>query len=260
MSEREPVPSLPVKRFDAPKRLQLALPTGELEGSVKKFLCVIGLDVPDAERTYRISMNRPDVDLLFFRASAIPGLVRDIDSDIQAGITGSDILLENRDFFNYAIADMPEIPIFELVPEAPRSRLYFGVTERFANKIAAEEGRPPTIYDASGQTIITKFPNISRRYARWNGLEQVRIDTVAGTDEAYQYAYSDKDFILGIVSTGKTLEANDIRVLEIVLDVTVKLVESREKIGRSARSTLNDLWELMTVTLLKKRSPTSGLM
>lgn len=244
-------------------RLTLALPTGELEQSVTKFFKTIGLEFPPNDRRYFVQVENLPVDFIFLRASDIPTIVDDENSSVQAGITGSDIIWEQKKSISPLTVDWTEeVPIFDVVDTARPSQLYVGVTSDFAKKIKQEEGRAPVVEDLQGRGIVTKYPNITQDFLKEKGITDVKITRVSGTDEAYQYAYNNRwgfEGILGIINSGKTVKQNDLVVLEKFYDCTVDILKyarpsrwDTQKLSTRDLVILDEIRELTYLALRKK--------
>lgn len=216
--------SPPVKDWNR-KRLQLALPRGELERGVKQFFREIGLQFPDDDRAYKLPVDGWPIDFIMLRASEIPGIVANpFEKGIVAGITGTDIIWEKSKGTGMPKGSGEEIPIFSLVKDARPSSLYVGVSQRLVEEVRKTYARDPMIDDLADRWIVTKFPNITAEYIETNGLNGAKAIKVGGTDEAYQYVSPIYSAVLGIISSGRTAEANNITVLERFYDVSVNLI------------------------------------
>jgi len=162
-------------------------------------------------------------------------------SDLLAGITGSDIIWESGLGKNTG----EEIPVYDLNENVRQSALYIGVNTKFAEKISRLE-------DLDEKPVVTKYPNIARDLGREKGIALNSI-TVPGTDEAIQYIYGDYPAILGILSSGNTIRANDIKILEIFYRVTVRMIDAPGKMTSRELAIFEDLREMIAVALQRKR-------
>jgi len=60
--------------------------------------------------------------------------------------------------------------------------------------------------------VATKYPNLTRKFLYSKGITQFKIISSLGATETYPYTGS-SEFIVDLVSTGKTLKANNLRVI-----------------------------------------------
>lgn len=230
------------------ERLTIALPSGELQEDVIGFMKNIGLDFTVIDRRLLIKVDNMPIDFVILRASDIPQRVEDKRTKAKAGITGSDIIWNagmGKDFGE-------DIPINELNSQSKKSSLYIGVTNNFYRYILNHSARDPQIKDLSSCMVVTKYPRISQEVFAERQADNVEIFPVAGTDEAMQYILP-CDGILGIISSGKTIAANDIKILEIFYQVTIKMIKSPNKLTNRDCMLLDDFRERIAIAIQRKR-------
>lgn len=189
------------------------------------------------------------IDFVLMRASSIPSVVKAEESKTKAGITGSDILWEAT----LKVDNGEEIPLYQFNPDAKRSSLYIGITKGFADFVRDQKQREPEAVDLTGSMVATKYPRIANGVLRGYGVRTPIILHVDGTDEAMQYAFPSCIGILGIISSGKTRERNDIEILEIFYDVSLRMVTGVEKLNKKDADILNDFREQIAVALQRRR-------
>ena len=228
------------------ERLQIAIPKGELQRDVEKFMGFSGLEFTPFDRSWKVPVANMPIDFVIVRASDIPSIVKSERSNTAVGITGSDILWEA----GYGQKYGEEIPIYQAIPDARQSSLYIGATEEFIQGLNVDVPDPS---DLEGQMIATKHPSITRDYFVGKGLNSVEIITVNGNDEAMQYVYEFCKGILGIISSGRTIAANGIRTLDVFYDVTVRMIEEQGKMTKLATDILDDFREKIVVALQRER-------
>ena len=138
------------------ERLTCALPKGELEKDVLSFIQSIGINISVSDRNYSVQTDNFPVDFVLIRASDVPRFVQD-DSPLSFGITGSDIIWES----GMGKDSGEEIPIYEFNPDAKKSSLYIGVTQRFKHYLQKTD---IDIQDLQNSRIATKLPRIAGEY------------------------------------------------------------------------------------------------
>jgi len=191
-----------------------------------------------------IEANNFPVDFALIRASDVPRFVNDENATTSVGITGSDIIWEAGLGKDYG----KEIPIYQFNQSAKQSRLYVGFTERFRELL----GRTVNYQDLNQTTIATKFPKISQDYLGEKGIMPELI-VVPGADEAMQYIFPNCNAVLGVVSSGATLQENRIDILETFYDVSLRFVEQQEKMTNNDLLIFNELQERIAVALERRR-------
>ncbi|MEK7534755.1 MAG: ATP phosphoribosyltransferase [Patescibacteria group bacterium] len=227
------------------ERLKCALPKGELEKDVLSFIQSIGIDTSASKRNYLVRADNFPVDFVLIRASDVPRFVQDKASSLKFGITGSDIIWES----GMGKDSGEEIPIYELNPDAKKSSLYLGVTQlfkRYLQRIDVE------IQDLQNSRVATKLPRIAGEYFTKKGIE-TKLLFVPGADEAMQYLFPDCNAILGVISSGETARANNIDVLDIFYDVSLRFIADADKMTPIDVNILNEFREKIAVARERKR-------
>ena len=229
------------------ERLKLGIPSGEMEKDILSFMQTIGLDFRrDNPRQYFISVDNMPVDFVIVRAGSIPKYVADSRSCLKAGITGGDILWEYGWEKGREAGD--EVPLYDVKPDAKRSSLFVGVTTAFYERMPASLSK-----FIDNATIVTKYPNIARKYMESFSLNNFDIFSVPGTDEAIQFIYP-YDAIVGTLSSGDTVQANGIKILDVFYDVTLRIIGAfNGKLSRLETDILSDVQEKMYTAMLDKR-------
>lgn len=186
--------------------LTIALPKGKLYTPTVELLNQAGLGNPDLadEDSRTLLLTVEDAGLRFLRArpSDVPTYVEHGAADL--GIVGKDVLLEG------------EPPVYELLD------LGYGEC-RFV--LAAPEGRDVSALLTSTCRVATKFPRVTERYFRTRGV-QAEIIYLHGAVELAP-AVGLAEMIVDIVSTGRTLKENRLRVVDEIAGATARLIANR---------------------------------
>jgi ATP phosphoribosyltransferase len=144
---------------------------------------------------------------MFARASDIPEFVNDGVADM--GITGVDLIQENE-------ADVSEL-----------LDLRFGQTKLVL--AAPEESDINSIEDITQEMkVATEFPVLTRKYLEKNGLD-LKIVKLSGSTEAAPFI-GIADMITDLTSTGTTLKMNHLKIIDIILDSSIKLIANNDSL------------------------------
>lgn len=189
------------------------------------------------------------IDFVIMRASSIPFIVKTEGSLPKVGITGSDILWEATE----EIDTGEEMPLYELNPNAKRASLYVGMTKNFADYVRSEKSRQPAISDLTGAMVATKYPRIANGILRGYGVRTPMIFPIPGTDEAVQYAFPNCLGLVGTIGSGKTTKANDIEILDVFYNVSVRMMQAAEKLNARDVGILDDFREQVYVAMQRRR-------
>lgn len=229
-------------------RTQIAIPGGELEKSTTNFLKKIGIEFETADRQYLINAKNIPLDLVVFRASDVPRLVKDIRAPrLVSGITGSDILWESG--MDKTAGE--KLPINEILPAIQQPYLFIGLTRKYERKIK-QTGKTVTILSLEGKGVSTKFPNITKETLNERGVKEFILFSAPGKTESFQYIF-DCPGIIDVVESGKTRKANKIIELERFHPVTTRLISEKSKMSQQDKTVLDDIRDKVEIALQKRR-------
>lgn len=191
-------------------RLHLAIQkSGRLSDSSRALLRDAGLRIQHGKNDLTARVDNFPIDLMLVRDDDIPTFVR--DGVCEFGIVGRNVLEE------FALGE--EETSCDIVAE-----LGFG---RCALRVAAPEGKA---YDGpaslAGERIATSYPRLLRRFLETNKVDATVIEMSGAVELAPRLHIA--SFICDLVSTGATLEANGLRVVDTVLESESLLVRTRK--------------------------------
>ena len=200
--------------------LRIALSQGALMADTRVALEAAGLAVaPLGVDSRRLLVSAGDVEYVLARPSDVPTYVAHGAADV--GVVGKDVLLES------------DADVLELVD------LRFG-TCRFV--VAAPEASLDRSLDEyrhlGSLEVATKYPRVAAAHFQRRGI-QVELIKLAGSVElAPQVGLS--DWIVDLVSTGRTLRENRLAVVEEIAVCTARLIANRAAYARD-REVIADL-------------------
>lgn len=208
--------------------LVIAVPSkGRLQENAAAFFARAGLAVSQTRgaRDYRGTLaGVPNVEVLFLSAAEIVAQLA--AGTAHLGVTGEDLLRER-------VADVDErlellAPLgfghATLVVAVPQSWIDVRTMhdlDEVADEMRARHGRP--------LRVATKYLNLTRRFFATAGVGDYRIVESPGATEAAPQAGT-ADLIVDITTTGATLAANGLKVLDdgVILRSEANLVASCE--------------------------------
>lgn len=194
--------------------LNIALPKGRLGEKVYTMFAEAGFECPAIHEPGRkLTFENPETGVRYFwvKPSDVAIYVERGAADI--GVAGKDILLEYK----------PDI--YEL--------LDLGI-----GKCRMAVAAPNSFRDDPRRTlrVATKFSNIAAQYYRSKGRDIDIIHLNGSIEIAPVLGLS--DVIVDIVETGKTLEENNLSVVETVVPISARLIAN--KVGYKFRQTQID--------------------
>ena len=188
-------------------KVKIAVPSkGRISNPSIEILEKAGLGLKDSTNRKLISATyNEDIEIMFARASDIPEFVE--KGVVDMGITGVDLIKE------------AETDVCELVD------LKIGKTELVL--ATPEESNINSIKDVTNDmTIATEFPILTEKYLKENGLD-LKIAKLTGSTEIAPFI-GVADLITDLSSTGTTLKMNHLKVIDVILKSTIKLIANHK--------------------------------
>lgn len=188
-------------------KLKIAIPSkGRISDPAVNILEKAGLGLKDASnRKLFSSTYNKDIDVMFARAADIPEFVDEGICDM--GITGFDLIEEAEADVNILID------------------LKFGQTKLVL--ATPEKSEINSIKDMKdGMTVATEFPYLTEKYFKEQNLD-IKIVKLTGSTEIAPFI-GVADAITDLTSTGTTLNMNHLKVVETILESSIKLIANKE--------------------------------
>ena len=181
---------------------------------------IAALDDPRASRKLIVATRHPDVSLVILRASDVPTYVRYGAADL--GVVGKDILLEDGADGLYQPLDLG----------IGRCRLVVATRRDYDWARSVQRG--------ARIRVATKYVRTAREHFAAKGMH-VDLIRLYGSMELAPLAGL-ADAIVDLVSTGHTLQANDLVAVEEIMPISARLIVSPGalKLKRDAAKPLID--------------------
>ena len=228
--------------------ITLALPSkGRLKEQALKHMAEAGLSVelPEDDRRYRATLvNQPDIELVFLSASEIASELG--QGNIDLGVTGEDLLRETIGEFDMRVEIAARLGFgrADVVVAVPDTWLDVD-TMADLDDVAADfrhrHGRR--------LRIATKYWRLTQQFfSQKHGIQVYRIVESLGATEGAPAAGS-ADVIVDITTTGSTLRANHLKVLEdgVILRSEACLAASRKERGTDDAKAIAELAAALAV-------------
>ena len=193
--------------MSAARILRLGLPKGSLQETTLELFARAGYRVNAPERSYYPEIDDPEIECILIRAQEMARYVE--QGVMDAGITGLDWVLENR-------AKVKELA--DLRAPWPQYRPVRWV-------LAVKEGsRVRHARELEGKRIATEAVGLANRYLKEHGV-RAEVEFSWGATEVKPPVLADA--IVDVSETGASLRANDLRVVDIVLESTPRFVANK---------------------------------
>jgi ATP phosphoribosyltransferase len=192
-------------------KIKMGLPSkGRLKDETLAFLKSKNLEVVNSfgKRNYFFNIkNNKELDGIFLHAKEIIERVNDGTLDI--GISGFDIFKELPNVYskNVKIFKKLNFGFADLVVAVPNDWLdvqNMADLEEVSFEFKEKYGRR--------LRVATKYPNLTESFFLSKGVSQFRVVPSLGATESYPFTGS-SDLITDITSTGLTLKANNLRIM-----------------------------------------------
>jgi len=180
-------------------KLRVGIPKGSLQDATIDLFKNAGYKITTSSRSYFPSIDDPEIECMLIRAQE---MARYVESGIlDVGITGHDWVVENG-------SDVIELT------ELQYAKVTF-------NKVrwvlaAKQGGEIKSVKDLEGKTIATEVVNLSKKYLAENGVS-AKVEYSYGATEVKVPHLADA--IIEITETGSSLRANNLEIIDTVLDL-----------------------------------------
>ncbi len=190
------------------KVLKLGIPKGSLEEATCKLFAKAGYNIKIKSRSYFPSIDDEEIECMLIRAQEIARYVA--DGVLDAGLTGKDWVMENR-------ADVIEIA--DLVYSKQSSRPVRWVLA------VPNDSDIQSVKDLQGKRIATEAVNMTIDYLKKHGVT-AHVEFSWGATEVKPPKLVDA--IVEITETGSSLRANNLRIVDTLMESTTKFIMNKD--------------------------------
>ncbi len=188
--------------------LRLGLPKGTLQDTTQKLLSRAGFEVRFSSRSYFPAIDDPEMECILIRPQEMARYVA--QGAMDCGIAGLDWMRENR-------VDVVELADLKAPwPNYGPIRWVLAVKRGSGFK---------NIQDLEGKRIASEAVGLAESHFEKNGVK-AKIEFSWGATEVKPPLLADA--ILDITETGASLRANDLEVIDTVLESTPRFIANRE--------------------------------
>ena len=188
--------------------LRVGLPAGSLQEAALALFRKAGYNVTFHSRSYNLSVDDPEMECILVRAQEIPRYVE--NGVMDAGLTGYDWVQENG-------ADVVEVADLVFAKET-RGPVRWVLAVPLDSPIKK-------VQHLEGKRIATELVNVTGDFLRRAGVK-AQVEFSWGATEAKPPVLADA--LVELTETGSSLAANNLRVVETVLESTPRFIASKE--------------------------------
>ena len=188
--------------------LKIGLPKGSLEESTFRLFAKAGYHFSVSSRSLFPTIDDDNIQAILIRAQEIARYVQDGVFDV--GLTGKDWILENR-------ADVVEVD----------SLTYAKQTKRPVKWVLAvpNDSDIHSVKDLQGKRIATEIVNLTEDWLKENNVE-AEVEFSWSTTEIKTPTLVDA--IMEVTETGNSLRANNLRIVETILESRTMLIANKK--------------------------------
>jgi len=188
--------------------LKLGIPKGSLQESTIKIFKEAGYDIKVRERNYYPTVDDPELECMLIRAQEMARYVE--GGQLDCGLTGLDWIKENR-------SDVIEVSELTYAKQSFKPIKWV---------LAVKEDSPyKSVKDLEGKTIATEVVNLTTDYLASHGVK-ANVEFSWGTTEVKVPDLADA--IVEITETGSSLRANDLKIIDTVLETTTRFIANKK--------------------------------
>ena len=188
--------------------LRLGIPAGSLQEATAQLFRQAGYQITFRSRSYYPEIDDPEIECILIRAQEIARYVQ--DGVMDAGLTGYDWIVENR---------AKVVEVAELV--------FSKVSRRPASWVLAVPNDSPiqAARDLEGKHIATEAVNLTTDYLKRHGVT-AHVEFSWGATEVKPPRLADA--IVEITETGSSLRANNLRIVDTILESTPRFIANED--------------------------------
>ena len=188
--------------------LRLGIPKGSLEVATIDPFRRAGFNITTSSRSYFPAIDDPEIECMLIRAQEMARYVE--DGVLDAGLTGRD-WVEESEAHVHTVADL----------------IYAKQSFGKVRWVLAVPNASPfhSVKDLQGKVIATELVAATRRYLEGNGVT-AKVEFSWGATEVKPPVLADA--IVEVTETGSSLRANNLRIIETVLESNTQLIANVE--------------------------------
>jgi ATP phosphoribosyltransferase len=190
------------------EKLKLGLPAGSLQNATLEIFKKAGFNIYVNDRSYFPYIDDEEIECILIRAQEIPRYVE--SGVLDAGISGKDWITETG-------ADVLEVAELVYAKQGFRPiKLVLAVPK---------DSDMESVKDLQGKKIATELVEVTKSFLRKNNI-QASVEFSWGATEVKPPSLVDA--IAELTETGRSLKANNLRIIETILESTPRFIVNRE--------------------------------
>ena len=189
-------------------KLKLGIPKGSLENATVDLFRRAGFNITCSSRSYFPAIDDPDIECMLIRAQEMARYVE--DGILDAGLTGRDWVEENE-------------AKIETIADLIYAKQSFGKV-RWVLAVP-ESSAVQSVKDLEGKVIATELVSTTKRYLAAHSVH-AKVEFSWGATEVKPPVLADA--IVEVTETGSSLRANNLRIVETVIESNTQLIANSQ--------------------------------
>jgi ATP phosphoribosyltransferase len=191
--------------------LKLGIPAGSLQEATAELFRRAGYKISFSSRSYYPSVDDEEIECLLIRAQEMARYVQ--DGVLDAGLTGHDWIMETG-------ADVCEVAelVFSKVSRRPVRWVL----------CVPQDSPVKSVKDLQGMRIATEAVGLTTRYLEKHGVT-AKVEFSWGATEVKPPKLADA--IVEVTETGSSIKANNLRIVDEVLQSTTRFIANHTAIA-----------------------------
>ncbi len=234
------------------EKVKFAIPAGSLAKATFEILQRSGYRVSGQERTYRPAINDPKIDLKILRPQEIPVFVSEGLQDI--GITGQDWIRETRTDVE-TLQDL-EYGKIKLIVAVPKNLSQTTSISDFMEEVwgKGKNFRVSTEYLNIAAEYIKNQPTYRKRFGDaeplivtpwWKKGDNPRAKIFLSFGATEAKPPENSDCIIDVTETGSTLDANNLKIIDTVMQSSAVLIANKNAMEDPEKS--EKIYDILTL-------------
>ena len=188
-----------------PESIRLALPKGRMFDEIVSLLKDAGITIRNSERGYR-----PNISLENYNAKMLKP--RNVITMLLAN--ARDVGFAGADWLDEMGVELPELLDTGMNPV----RLVVAAPHELLKEGNGDLPKRPLV-------IASEYPNMAKRWVKQKGIDATVLQTIGATEV---FPPEDADLIIDNTSTGSTLRANGLKIIDEIMTSSTRLYASAE--------------------------------
>ena len=233
------------------EKVKFAIPAGSLAKATFEILQRSGYKVSGQDRTYRPTINDPQIELKILRPQEIPVFVSEGLQDV--GITGQDWIKETR--ADVEILQNLEYGKIRLVVAVPKALSKNSIGEIMESLWSKDKNfRVSTEYLNIASEYIKNNPAYKKRFGDsepmivtpwWKKGDNPRAKIFLSFGATEAKPPENSDCIIDVTETGSTIEANNLKIIETVMTSSAVLIANKKTLDNPEKK--EKICDIMTL-------------